>query len=96
MKTEVSFWLISFCWMSIIFFYIIDVMRYLNEFGLASAMGGGMVGLLIGIFGIKFCAKQNVKWATEINKSKNLAYFIGSFLNLLGVLIYWIYYIYKK
>ncbi len=48
--------------------------------------------LLIGGFIALFCASKNYKWAREIGKKGNFAFFVGLFLGLMGLLIYYIYY----
>lgn len=94
---KVSTWLQVVCWAYAILYLIgcySGEVVILSLIGLYSVEGaiGTLIGLIIGIVIMFLCAKKNSKWATEINKSINLAYAIGFFFSLSGLLGYWIYY----
>ncbi len=38
------------------------------------------------------CANKCAGWAHKINKNNTVAFFIGGVFNLIGLLIYWLYY----
>ena len=50
------------------------------------------IGCIFVIFIGFVCGNQCVSWATQIKKSKNVAFFIGFVSGLSGLLGYWIYY----
>ena len=51
-----------------------------------------IVGLLIAFY----CAEKNATWAFKIDKNVNVAFGIGFFIGLFGLIGYWIYYKYNK
>lgn len=92
--SNVSSWVIIISWILVILSYMLEVNEQMPYHDSpAGAMGAATVFALIpGIIGIMWCAKKNVEWASKINKNKNIAYAIGFLFNLLGTLMYWIYY----
>lgn len=62
-----------------------------NTGDIAENIGGFLIVGLVPL-GISFwCASKCSEWALEIKKSINVAYLIGFFLSLVGLLGYWLY-----
>jgi hypothetical protein len=59
---------------------------------ISAAVGPTIIGVAIAFISAGYCAK----WATKIKKNPNVAYGIGFFLGILGLVIYGIYYRTKK
>ena len=67
---------------------LIIVALVLAIWGAVSVSGFSLIGALIGFA----CGSKCYKWAREIGSKGNLAFFIGFFFGLLGLLFYYIYY----
>lgn len=55
----------------------------------------GFQGILAAIVAV-VCGRKNYKWAIEIKKNGNIAFAIGAFFGLFGLLGYYIYYRIKR
>jgi ABC-type Fe3+ transport system permease subunit len=91
-QTKVSTWLIVLIWVFIGFNLISIIFLSESPENSAYDLGSMTFSIIIAFFSANKCSK----WAKEINKSMNLAYLVGFFLMLLGLLIYYIYYRSKK
>lgn len=58
----------------------------------------GAVGYFLPVFGLisYFCGKRCYWWAKEIKSKENIAFWIGFFFILVGVLFYYIHYKQKR
>jgi len=75
-------------WAKIIAWIIVILTIVLMTFESINEVIIEIIGLLIFLY----CGKKCFELASEINKSTTLAYIIGLFFGLFGLLEYWIYY----
>lgn len=74
-----------------------DYSYNLQYFAYDTAMAAGAtIFSVIGILIALYCADKCSKWASEIDKSINLAYAMGFSFGLVTLLLYWFYYKSKK
>ena len=59
-----------------------------TAYSLGEMIGGLLIPIVINIL----VALKCIDWAKKIKSNKIIAFLIGFFLGLLGLLIYWIYY----
>lgn len=93
-EKEVS-WILKYGAYTIITFILIA--EFLDNYSDYSAEGiwyamGVTTPMAIGALVAVYCGNKNVSWASEINRSANLAFLIGIVFGLIGLLAYWILY----
>ena len=87
-KYKISLWLLIIVYLFILFCVGAEILFLFfvgdDSFGFLSTI----ISIAIGFY----CADKNARWAFEIDKSVNLAYGIGFFIGVLGLIGYWVYY----
>ena len=95
-KPKVPLWLMNLSWILVFLFFMMNVLADVIIGGNDIAMGIGMnIFVLLGGLIAIACAKQCYKWSVRLGNKGYLGFFIGFFMILIGLLIYYLYYKYK-